>query len=172
MKLNWHKRRRLIDSAKEKAYKVLADNYVTEPPVKVTDVARNYGLLAKEVDLGDFGYRVAGFIEPKQKIIYVNKADPPAKQAFTVAHELAHWIMHQKELISEPNKYAVLYRSPLGKTQEDPIEVQANAFAAHLLVPTEMLEKYKKDLSKHSIAKVFGVSDELVGYRIDHESQK
>lgn len=170
--MNWQKRNKLINEAQKKADEILSENLVTEPPVKVIDIARNYGLLVKEVDLGSFGPRIAGFIDPKQEVIYVNKKDSAAKQAFTVAHELAHWLMHQKELHSEPNKYAVLYRSPLGKPQNDPVEKQANAFAARLLVPKDMLEKYKDNSDRHSIAKVFGVSDELIGYRLKHEFNK
>jgi len=160
---------RLIRHAQLKADEVLADNIVTEPPVRVTDIARNYDLLVEEVDLGSFGARVAGFIDPKQKIIYVNKKDKANKQAFTVAHELAHWLMHQDKLHSEPNKYAVLYRMPLGSPQNDEIEKEANAFAARLLVPKEMLEKYKDNSDISTIADIFGVSEELIGYRLKHE---
>lgn len=154
------------------ADKVLSENLVSEPPVKVTDIARNYGLLVKEVDLGSFGDRVAGFIEPKQKVIYVNKQDKPNRKAFTVAHELAHSLMHEKELHSDTDKYAVLYRRPLGAPQEDQIEKQANAFAARLLVPKNMLENYKDNADISTIAKIFGVSEELIGYRLKHEFNK
>lgn len=159
----------VLQEAQDKADEVLAENLVTEPPVKVTEIARNYGLLVKEVDLGSFGANVAGFIEPTQKIIYVNKKDKPSRQAFTVAHELAHWLMHQDKLHSQPDKYAVLYRSPLGAVTEDAVEKGANAFAARLLVPKDMLKEYKNNTDIGTIAKIFGVSDELIGYRLKHE---
>ena len=167
--MNWYKKNKAIKDAQAKADQVLAENLVTEPPVKVTEIARNYGLLVQEVDLGSFGSRVAGFIDPKQKIIYVNKEDKPQRQAFTVAHELAHWLMHESTLHSHPDKYAVLYRMPLGAPTEDLVEREANAFAAKLLVPKGMLEKYKDNADISTIASIFGVSDELIGYRLKHE---
>lgn len=163
---------KLLQAAQDKADQVLSENLVTEPPVKVTDIARNYDLLVEEVDLGSFGARVAGFIEPKQKVIYVNKKDKPYRQAFTVAHELAHWLMHQDLLHSQTDKYAVLYRSPLGAPSEDLVEKEANAFAARLLVPKDMLKKYKNKADISTIANIFGVSDELIGYRLKHEFNK
>lgn len=170
--MKWRQMNELIRSAQDKADQVLTDNFVLEPPVKVTDIARNYGLLVEEVDLGSFGDRIAGFIDPKQKIIYVNKKDRPYRQAFTVAHELAHWLMHNDKLHSQPDTYAVLYRAPLGAPQEDIIEKEANAFAARLLVPKGMLETYKETINISTIASIFGVSDELIGYRLKHEFNK
>lgn len=162
---------KLIQKVEDKVNEVISENFVVEAPVPIVEIARNYGLLVKEVDLGNFGDRVAGFIDPLQKIIYVNEKDKPPRQAFTVAHELAHWLMHQDKLQSEPNKYAVLYRMPLGKT-EDEIEKEANAFAARLLVPRKLLNKYENKSNIATVAKIFGVSEELIGYRRKHEYNK
>src|SRR5690606_8372729 len=120
---------------------------------------------------GSFGDRVAGFIDPMQKIIYVNEKDKAPRQAFTVAHELAHWMLHQDKLHSEPDKYAVLYRTPLGKT-EDEVEKEANALAGRLLVPRKLLDKYKNNSNIATVAKIFGVSEELIGYRLKHEYRR
>lgn len=162
--MNWYKQRKLFDKAEERASQVLKDNYVIEAPVKVLDIARNYGLLVEEVDLGDFGANVSGFLEPSREIIYVNKKDSTAKKAFTVAHELAHWLMHADDL----EQVSVYYRTPLGAPTQDEKEKEANAFAARLLVPKGMLEKYK-DEEVSTIAKIFGVSEDLVGFRLKHE---
>src|SRR3989338_1814869 len=121
--------------AEENAKKVLADNFVLQPPVDVRGIAANYGLDIKELDFGEKYKIVAGFIDPKKMKIYVNKDDAATRQAFTVAHELGHWILHREKLIAEPNKYAILYRIPLGEANADPIESEANPFAANLLVP-------------------------------------
>jgi Zn-dependent peptidase ImmA (M78 family) len=163
---------KLIQKVASEADQILSDNLVVEPHVPIVDIARNYELLVKEVDLGSFGAKVAGFIDPLQKIIYVNQKDKPQRQAFTVAHELAHWILHQEKLHSEPDKYAVLYRMPLGAKTDDKVEKEANAFAARLLVPRELLEKYKDKSNVATIANIFGVSEELIGYRLQHEFNK
>lgn len=161
----------LIRKVEAEVDQILHENFVSDAPVPIVEIARNYGLLVKEVDLGNFGDRVAGFIDPLQKIIYVNEKDKPARQAFTVAHELAHWIMHKNKLHSQPDKYAVLYRMPLGAKTEDEVEKEANAFAARLLVPRDLLNKYKNS-NIATVAKIFGVSEELIGYRLKNEYNK
>lgn len=160
----------VIDDARAYAEQVLAENFVNDPPVKITDLIRNYGLTVEVVDLQQYGQRVAGFIDPEKRVIYVNKNDSAARQAFTIAHELGHWLMHQSQLSTEPDKYAILYRKPLGVANPDPIEKQANAFAACLLVPRDMLERYRKDSSINELAAIFGVSTDVIGYRLKHES--
>jgi Zn-dependent peptidase ImmA (M78 family) len=161
-----------IDDAKKKAQQVLDDNFVVEPPVRVTDIAANYGLQIAVADLGEYGADVAGYIDPKAKLIVVNMNDPSTRQAFTIAHELGHWFMHQDKLESEPDKYAILYRKPLGGPNIDSIEKQANTFAACLLVPKSMLENYKDTSDYRTIADIFGVSQEVIGYRFRHEFGK
>lgn len=162
----------IVEEAKKKAQQVLDANFAHETPIRVTDIAQNYGLQIKIVDLGAYQSDVAGFIDSKTKTIFVNKNDGVTRQAFTIAHELGHWLMHQNELKSKPDKYAILYRRPLGEPNPDPVEKQANTFAAALLVPKELLEKYKDVKDHGKIADIFGVSPEVIGYRLRHEFGK
>ena len=62
-----------------------------------------------------------------------------------------------------------MYRKALGELNQDPKEKEANCFAANLLVPAELLEKYK-DYNIDTIAKIFGVSQEVIGYRLQFEN--
>jgi len=150
---------------RQRVDEVLKENFVLSPPVRIEDIAANYGLTLVEADLAD---DIAGFIDQTKKKIYVNKNDSDTRQAFTIAHELGHWLLHRTQLNSDPDKYAVLYRKPLGGSNGDPVEKEANFFAAHLLVPKSLLEKYK-DEDPNTIAKIFGVSPEVVGYRMKNE---
>lgn len=151
--------------AQEVAEKVLSDNFIEEPPVDIREIAKNYGLEIVEVALPPKANDVAGYIDPETKTVYVNLNDSPARRNFTIAHELGHWILHQDKLEEQPEKYAVLYRIPLGIANKDPVESEANTFAANLLVPKEMLENYKT-LSNEELAKKFGVSSTVIGYRL------
>ncbi len=153
----------------QRVEQILGENYVISPPVKIEDIAANYGLTIVEADFERND--VAGLIDPAEKKIYVNKNDSDTRQAFTIAHELGHWLLHQDQLSKDPTKYAVLYRKPLGQPSEDHIETEANFFAANLLVPRNLLEKYKGE-NPNTIAKIFGVSPEVVGYRMRNEYGK
>lgn len=156
--------------AKAKAEEVLKENFVVSPPIDIEDLVTNYGLQVVEVDfdLDPKFHNVAGLIDPKEKTIFVSNKDSETRKAFTIAHELGHWLLHQEKLQSEPEKYSILYRIPIGTLNSDPVEKEANTFAANLLVPKHLLDKYK-DLDVDTISRIFGVSPEVVGYRLKNE---
>ncbi len=137
---------------------------VTEPPVPVEKIA---GKLGYPVFLATFpDDEVAGFLEiGNQKRIVVNASHAPTRRAFTIAHEIGHAQLHAKELADDPD-IAVLYRRPIGG-ETDPIEQEANYFAANLLVPEHLLSKfYNYDVSDSQNAAVFGVSLEVLTHRL------
>lgn len=159
-----------VEEAKALSDQVLAENYIVEPPVDVYELAENYGLKVREEHFAPSFSHVSGFImlENGTPRIVVNSADSDNRKKFTVAHELGHWLLHKKELSANP-KVGVLFRIPLGKLNTDPLESQANAFAANLLVPSEMLKEKKKTITtQKKLAEFFGVSEEVIGYRLEH----
>lgn len=154
-----------LQIALEKAKQVLDDNFVIEPPVDVYQLAVNSGL---DIRIGLFpdDYRtVSGFIniENGSPVMYVNQDDASNRQKFTIAHELGHWLLHEDEIRTNPER-AVLFRMAIGESNKDPIEQQANAFAAELLVPMDMFEKVKFKSVKE-LAELFEVSQDVIGYR-------
>lgn len=106
-----------------------------------------------------------GFYDPKARAIYVNRDDPPNRQTFTIAHELGHHYLHRDFILTHPDQYKVLYRKPMGR-ETDPIEKEANSFAANLLVPTEWLKRYYRIASVAEMARVFIVSEEVIRWRL------
>lgn len=98
-------------------------------------------------------------------LIRVNPYDPPVRQRFTVAHEIGHWLLlHVKpgELAHRDptNQYAVL----------DSKEVEANRFAAQLLMPSHVTEDLVKMvppmLRTEILAQQFNVSTAAMSYRL------
>lgn len=152
--------------AKQEAKKVLDENYVTEPPVDVVEIAKNYGYSVVEAELPK---NVAGFVDPKGDVIYVNLFDSDQRKTFTVAHELGHIILHTQDLEENPD-LGILFRRPLGGADPDPKEQEANCFAANLLVPQNLLEdksrRYSGLVNSKVLAALFGVSKEVIEYRL------
>lgn len=150
--------------------RVLEENEIISPPVDVVQICKNYNLGIFESDLGSSNL-VSGFLDPQERRIYLNQNDSVERKNFTIAHELGHWLMHRDLVISEPDKYAIMYRMPLGKNQKDPYEVEANFFAANLLVPTQFLNKFykSKNYDLASLSVIFGVSTEVISYRIKNQ---
>lgn len=152
--------------AKTNAQTVLDENFITQPPIHIVELAKNYGY---DVLMANLPPDVAGMVYEKRKAILINNKDSTQRQAFTIAHELGHIKLHPDELAADPN-LGVLYRIPLGHKDSDPKEQEANCFAANLLVPDKMLkalvEQYNKLATVERLARVFGVSTDVIRYRL------
>ena len=151
--------------ARAEAVKVLRINHIVRPPVIPRELAESYGLRVEVVDLPTDLMNVAGFIDFGKNQILVNGADHYNRQTFTIAHELGHHLMHRDLFEKHPERYKVLLRRPLSN-EKDPIEKEANAFAADLLVPLDMLKLYRKYATEDDLAKLFAVSPEVIRYRL------
>lgn len=68
--------------------------------------------------------------------IYVNASHSLVRRRFSIAHEIGHFVLH-RDKIGDGLTDDALYRSKLSS----PLEVQANRFAANLLVPDNLLNQ-------------------------------
>jgi Zn-dependent peptidase ImmA (M78 family) len=164
----WHEHlgREVPDYAKarEAAKRVREENSITGAFADVYEIAQNDGL---RVVIGHFPEKwgdVAGFINFDKKEMGINAADPEVRGRFTAAHELGHWFLHRSLFQSHPEQYKVMTRAPLGRIK-DPLEQEANAFAAALLVPLDILKKYAHIAYDDELGRLFGVSEEVIRYR-------
>lgn len=147
---------------------ILDNNFIENPPVNAQRIAEDNGLRVVFVDFPDTVQEVSGFLDFSGQTIYVNNADEPFRQNFTIAHELGHWFLHRDRV----NEYQVLMRRPIGG-EKSSIEKEANFFAASLLVPGDMLlECRKKDMSNSEIAKKFKVTKAVIELRIADEQKQ
>lgn len=98
-------------------------------------------------------------------IIGVNSLHSANRQRFTIAHELGHLVLHGDELhIDEGFPFA--FRDEISSLAVDPAEIEANQFAAELLVPEAWLAAeirgqhldIESDDVIEALAKKFGVS--------------
>ncbi len=71
---------------------------------------------------------------PSGFAIYVNATHPIVRRRFTVAHEIAHFILH-RNIIDEAITDDALYRSGLSNS----IEAAANRLAADILMPWHLI---------------------------------
>jgi Zn-dependent peptidase ImmA (M78 family) len=156
--------------AEAAARKVLRDSHITRPPIVPREIAESYGLRVQVVILPEHLQQVAGFIDFSDRTIFVNESDHYNRQTFTIAHEIGHFLLHKDLFDQHPEKYNVLLREPIGAAT-DPIEKEANAFAADLLVPLDLLNLYRKYATEDELAKLFAVSKEVIGYRLKFASK-
>ena len=87
--------------------------------------------------------------------IRVNVADPTVRKRFTVAHELAHFLIHRNRFSNRLVEDR-MYRSGLGSG----VEAEANRLAADLLMPRRIIRRLIADgiESPEQMAKIFNVS--------------
>lgn len=87
----------------------------------------------------EFEDNISGFsvIDDGVKVVAVDKSQSPVRQRFTAAHELGHLQLHQDSSLNISN--GVLFRDSRSSTGEDWMEVEANYFAACLLMPEKLL---------------------------------
>ena len=145
--------------------KCLDENFISSPPISPVEIAANNGIKVFFAEFPKQELEVSGFFDFKTNYIYVNKDEPPRRQTFTIAHELGHAILHGKLFRSYPEDYKVLLRTPIGAS-DDPLEKEANAFAAQLLVPKDMLARYGKIASVSELARLFNVSEDVIRFRL------
>ena len=121
----------------ERAADALSDIY-SSPPIPAIDIAEENGVNVLLVDFGENAETVSGLVDFPNARLYVNINDYLERQIFTVAHELGHWLLHKDRYLSDPERYNVLPRFS-NPFRDDPLEQEANKFAASLLVPKRLL---------------------------------
>jgi Zn-dependent peptidase ImmA (M78 family) len=129
------------------ARNILIDTGYYYAPVRVERIVREMGIYIEEYDFGEKDSDTSGVYvkNGSQIVIGVNSNNGKLRQRFTIAHELGHHILeHQRDgaFIDSPSKYfTILFRDNDSSTGEYMQEREANAFAAALLMPKELVEK-------------------------------
>lgn len=113
---------------------------ITSPPVPVHDIAKSEGAT---VDVHKFNKEISGLLlrTGDRAIIAVESTQAPTRQRFTIAHELGHLLLHNGEELRVDTQFKLNLRSPKSSTAEDIEEIEANAFAASLLMPQKFVKK-------------------------------
>lgn len=136
----------IAKAARQLAHSTYIERYslwpegVPEEPVQLLNPEKAFYLLGyayHEVDtLGEIepGVDVAGIIDKDKKEVFISRRYPVAVRNFTAAHELGHAIMHQQ---SGLHRDKPIDGSAGG--QRDPIEKEADYFAACFLMPEKLV---------------------------------
>jgi Zn-dependent peptidase ImmA (M78 family) len=131
-----------MTSIEDLAAGLLSKVGVKEPPVPVEKIARAQGAIISyqpfdAEDISGLLYRSA----ESAPVIGVNSSNAKVRQRFTVAHELGHLLLHEgRDLIME-RLVRVNFRDSTSSTATDQEEIEANRFAAELLMPRALIER-------------------------------
>ncbi|BCB85742.1 ImmA/IrrE family metallo-endopeptidase [Phytohabitans suffuscus] len=145
-------------------------------PVPIEAIAEAKGAV---IARNHFSGTESGFAlrQGRTKIIGVNTATSPRRQRFTIAHELGHLELHAEKALIVDHSVFLYNRDDLSSAGTDRQEIQANAFAAAILMPDELVHpKLQHEFSRGNfdsrdeliarMARAFDVSNEAMGYRL------
>jgi Zn-dependent peptidase ImmA (M78 family) len=151
--------------AQREAEKLVSSFGLTRPPVDPEAIAEALGLSVVYAHFSPgISDEVSGYLDVAGNRIVVNKAIPSNRKTYTIAHELGHYVLHKEYAAS--NRYEVLLRKNQYENAKPPEEQEADAFAANLLVPIKLLREYKSFASGSELARLFGVSADVIMHRL------
>lgn len=157
----------LIDS---KVQQILAQTGSNRAPIDVERIANS---MNARVVRNDFKDEISGVLvrRPGEIVIGVEISQSDERQRFTIAHEIGHLVLHD---LGEVHVDKVNFRSSLSSTAENVEEVEANAFAAALLMPRALIMadlqgqvvNIEDDRQIGWLSKRYGVSTQAMTYRL------
>lgn len=164
------------DNPYVRAEQLLARLGIQSAPTPVEKIAKALGA---HVRFSPFDEELSGMIYIKDgvPIIGVNSLHHPNRQRYTIAHELGHLELHRRLITSEVHvdkNFPVLMRDPKSAKGTERLEIQANQFAAELLMPSTLIGQALAgknfDIDDEGpieeLAKKFRVSKQALAYRI------
>ena len=159
-------------SIERRAEQLLAKAGVDTAPVPVKQVATHLGI---KLELTDLGEDCSGVLvrNGNRAVIGINDKQHSNRQRFSIAHEIAHLILHEGDTYIDKG-YRVHFRDLESGSGTKFEEMEANAFAAALLMPAKWVRDafrqqpfdLTEDDSLELLAKKFEVSTQAMTYRL------
>ena len=130
--------------------------YHTRNPFEIAEERNAILVYAPLVD-------IRGFYQYFQRnhIIYIDENLPENEKTFVCAHELGHMFLHKKS--------NAVYMDTKTYFNTNRYETEANAFAAELLIPDELIYE-NRDMSKAQIARLAGYSEKIMDFKYFRQS--
>lgn len=143
------------------AERAIVEEHIKAVPVKVGELAKALGLAVIKSPLPP---KISGLIQPSNEapsgfVVKVNKYESTERQRFTVAHEIAHYLLHRK-FIGAGVIDSIMYRSTLTSRKE----VEANQLAADIVMPRALVTQEYRDVSNREKGSV--VEDLAATFRV------
>jgi Zn-dependent peptidase ImmA (M78 family) len=127
---------RKVQKARAAAIELLEAAQITTIPIDVQKIAeQKASVIFKSLDEGISGALVP--METSGYVILVNDTQAPVRQRFTIAHELGHLMLHAYTTTHADRVFR--FRDAQSSQGVATEEIEANQFAAELLMPRHLL---------------------------------
>jgi len=145
-----------IGLARDIARKLLEKSDISNYPILIKEIANHVEGLSIDGREFEDGLSGASLCHNGKIFIAYNKDHSFIRNRFTVAHELGHALLGHLVILSPIDLYSKDYK-----------ELEANQFAAELLMPLQMLKQaVKKIKTVDQLAKAFWVSKDAMSWRV------
>ena len=162
-----------VTRAMREALELLQSYGVQQPPIDVKAIAEGEGAMVVFEQMED---QVSGLLVQKQGTVTigVNALHQAGRQRFTLAHELGHFKLHPKDPTVYVDDVLVHFRGEGLHAPATPAEIEANSFAANLLMPEDFLRRdlagrvidVSDDVTMRRLATRYGVSQQALTIRL------
>jgi Zn-dependent peptidase ImmA (M78 family) len=143
----------------------IIERFQHEAPVDLIGIADALGINVWEDNINPYSGKIfldnvnggsSGFS------IVVNDREPLPRKRFTIAHEIAHFILHREDVLNGIEE--TLYRGGLS----GPKETEANKLAADILMPVSLIESLMNQgfRSIEDLAGALAVSQTAIAIRL------
>ena len=159
-------------SLERMAERLLVNAGVESAPVRLDQVAGHLGV---KIQYADLGKECSGVLvrNGDRAIIGINADQHKNRQRFSIAHEIAHFLLHSGETYIDSG-YRVHFRDLESGSGTKREEMEANAFAAALLMPAAWVRdafagqafELTEDNVLEMLAGKFQVSTQAMSYRL------
>lgn len=161
--------------ARRRAEGLLREGNVRRAPVPVEKLVR---FLDAKVVFRPFAGEISGIVHRNRNrgaVIGVNSSHVVERQRFTIAHELGHLALHTNEALHIDKNFPIGLRSSASSKGIDENEIEANQFAAALLMPADFISRDVSPLIRMNtdvldairlLAKKYRVSQQAMSVRL------
>jgi Zn-dependent peptidase ImmA (M78 family) len=142
---SWHKagedmrKAKSVEIIRQYARDLLQKCRITTLPIPVEMVART---LKAQIRYQPFDGELAGMLvrgADGETVIGVNSLHHTNRQRFTIAHECGHLLFHKGKDVHIDRTFRINKRDSVSSQAIDPDEIEANRFAAELLMPIDLV---------------------------------
>jgi hypothetical protein len=133
-----------IQKAVREAQRVLEATNVSRMPVDVERLASKWAHVVKQRLDDDISGMLVPLPKPVQGrhwAIVVNHSHSDVRQRFTIAHELGHLLLHGYTSAHADRSFKIRLRDSQSSEGSIREEIEANRFAAELLMPAEVIRR-------------------------------
>lgn len=132
--------RRSTARIRAEATALLRQEGIEDPPIPIEHLAHTLGA---RIILDAFDGEISGmlFRDAERIVIGVNANHASSRRRFTIAHECGHLLLHTGKDLYVDRGFSVRLRDTTSAEATNIEEIEANAFAAEILMPARMIQR-------------------------------